>query len=87
MEVQSDPNGKKAKEFERKMEEFERNNPQKRKTQVFIKTMKGGRIVSNEKRLMTDGELFGAEKLEEQAYNYLNHSFPQENYLGNFRAF
>lgn len=64
------------------MAEFERQNPNKRKTQVFIKTMKGGRIISNEQRLVCKDSLFGPEKLTVQAYNYLLHSFPEENYLG-----
>ena len=83
--MQSDPEGKKAQEFERKMEEFERGNSRKKKTQVFIKTMRAGRIVSNEKRMMSEESLTGPEKLEQSAYNYLDHSFPEENYLG--RAF
>jgi len=67
------------------MAEFERKNPNKRKTQVFIKTMKGGRIISNEKRLLGQDSLTGYEKLTEQAYNYLLHTFPEENYLGKFQ--
>jgi hypothetical protein len=83
-EIEANPNSNKAKEFENKMEEFERQNPNKRKTQVFIKTMKSGRTVSNDKRTTGKSDLFGHDKLSEQAYNYLAHQFPEENYLGKF---
>jgi len=64
------------------MEELERKNPNKRKTQVFIKTMNRGRIVSNEKRTLGSGS--DADGLRHNAYNYLQHSFPEENYLSEF---
>lgn len=80
--MQSDPKGQKAKEFERQMEQFENQNPNKKKTQVFIKTMRSGRIVSNEKRMMGHESLSGPEKLSQNAYDYRQHSFPEENYLG-----
>jgi len=84
IEMQSDPEGQKAKEFERQMEQFESQNPNKKKTQVFIKTMRSGRIISNEKRLMGNDTLSGPEKLLQNAYDYLQHSFPEENYLEDF---
>ena len=66
------------------MEEFERQNPNKRKTQVFIKTMRRGNVVSKEKRTMGGRQPQDENRFEENFYNYLQHSFPEENYLDDF---
>jgi alpha-beta hydrolase superfamily lysophospholipase len=83
-ELQSDPEGKKAREFEKKMEEMEKANKNKRRTQVFIKTMRRGRIVSNEKVTTGGGSVFNREELQQNAYNYLLHKFPEENFITDF---
>ena len=48
VEIDSDPNSKRAQEYYSKLEEIERKNPNKKKTQIIIKTMKRGRTVSKE---------------------------------------
>lgn len=42
-EIDSDPDSKRAKEYYQKLEDIERKNPNKKKTQIIIKTMKRGR--------------------------------------------
>ena len=44
IEMQTNPDGEKARDFEKQMEEFEKNNPNKTKTQVLIRTVKQGRL-------------------------------------------
>jgi alpha-beta hydrolase superfamily lysophospholipase len=45
-EIDSDPNSKRAQEYYQRLEEIERKNPNKKKSQIIIKTMKRGRTVS-----------------------------------------
>jgi hypothetical protein len=45
-EIDSDPNSKRAQDYYQKLEDIERKNPNKKKTQIIIKTMKRGRTVS-----------------------------------------
>ena len=48
VEIDSDPNSKRAQEYYSKLEEIERKNPNRKKTQIIIKTMKRGRTISKE---------------------------------------
>lgn len=47
-EFDSDPSSKKAQDFYKKLDEIERQNPKKKKSQIIIKTMKKGRTISKE---------------------------------------
>ena len=48
-EIESNPDSPHAKEYYKKLEEMERRNPNKKRGQIIIKTMKKGRIVKTEK--------------------------------------
>ncbi len=48
VEIDSDPGSKRAQEYYSRLEEMERRNPHKKKSQIIIKTMKRGRTVKQE---------------------------------------
>ncbi|CDW71931.1 UNKNOWN [Stylonychia lemnae] len=54
-EIDSDPNGKSAQDFYKKIEELEKSNQNKKKSQIIIKTLKKGKNVQNLKYDMTGG--------------------------------
>jgi hypothetical protein len=64
VEIDSDPNSKRAQEYYSKLEEIERKNPNKKKTQIIIKTMKRGRTVSKE--TYQDGSFIGRKLTEDE---------------------
>jgi len=57
VEIDSDPHSKRAQDYYQKLEELERKNPNKKKGQIIIKTMKRGRTVSEHK--IEDGKFIG----------------------------
>ena len=48
VEIDSDPDSKRAQDYYKRLEEIERRNPNKKKSQIIIKTMKRGRTVKQE---------------------------------------
>jgi hypothetical protein len=57
VEIDTDPNSKRAQDYYQKLEEIERKNPNKKKSQIIIKTMKRGKTVSQE--TYQDGSFIG----------------------------
>ena len=45
VEIDSDPQSKQAQQYYQKLDEMERKNPNKKKSQIIIKTMKRGKTV------------------------------------------
>lgn len=54
-EIDTNPKSKTAQDFYKKVEEIERQNPNKKKSQIIIKTLKKGRNLSNTQYDMTGG--------------------------------
>ena len=48
-EMQTNPDSKRAQKFAQLIEEEERKNPRKRKSQIFIKTMRKGKQLTEER--------------------------------------
>lgn len=84
IKIQSNPDSKEAREFEKYIQDLERQNPSKRQTQMLVVKMKKGSVISNEKRTLSKGGMHERENLEASAYNYLTHQFPEENFLTDF---
>ncbi len=63
-EIDSDPDSKRAQDYYKKLEEMERKNPNKKKSQIIIKTMKRGRTVKQE--TFQDGSFIGKQITEEE---------------------
>lgn len=63
-EIDSDPDSKRAQDYYKRLEEMERNNPNKKKSQIIIKTMKRGRTVKQE--TFQDGSFIGKQITEEE---------------------
>ena len=83
VEIDSDPTSKRAQEYYSKLEEIERKNPQKKKSQIIIKTMKKGRVVSQAN--FSDSSYIGKQLTEEdreferKRIDYSLVTFPEMN--------
>lgn len=83
VEIDSDPNSKRAQEYYQQLEEMERKNPNKKKSHIIIKTMKRGRTVSKES--YADGSFIGKKLTEDERQfhrkyiDYKDTAFPELN--------
>lgn len=82
-EIDSDPHSKRAQEYYQKLEELERKNPNKKKGQIIIKTMKKGRTVKTER--YQDGQQIGQrltqqeQEFQKKYFDYKEYQFPEAN--------
>lgn len=82
-EIDSDPESKRAKEYYQRLEDLEKKNPNKKKTQIIIKTMKRGKTVSQQ--VLNDPKFIGQKLSEDERefqrkyFDYKDYDFPEKN--------
>lgn len=57
VEIDSDPNSKRAQDYYQRLEDMERKNPNKKKSSIIIKTMRKGKTVRQDS--YSDGAFIG----------------------------
>ena len=83
VEIDSDPNSKRAQEYYKRLEDMERKNPNKKKSSIIIKTMRKGKTVRQDS--YSDGAFIGQKlTLEEKEFQkkYIDYKavqFPEVN--------
>jgi len=64
VQIDTDPNSQRSKDYYKALEEIERSNKNKKPTQILIKTMRRGRMVNSEsKELGEDGKPLSPEEM------------------------
>mmetsp|Transcript_4850 Transcript_4850/g.5741 ORF Transcript_4850/g.5741 Transcript_4850/m.5741 type:complete len:283 (-) Transcript_4850:494-1342(-) len=83
------PETEEEKEFEKQILEYEKQNPNKTRTRMTVVNMKSGSFKSKEDRIVGRAKLQVSPQdlknvISRPIYNYLQHKFPEENFLPKF---